>query len=120
MDFKHPQSGHQISFCSLEDLVGSDNSVRLIDAFVEQLEMDRLGFRLAELKKEDRPAFESKVFLRLYFYGYLNGLRTGRTLERECSRNTELQWLLGGLKPNYHSITDFRKVNGEMALIMTV
>ena len=73
--------------------------------------MTRLGFVAKELKSMGRPAFDSRVLLKLYFYGYLNGLRTGRTLERECTRNTELQWLLGGLKPNYHTITDFRANN---------
>jgi transposase len=66
-----------------------------------------------------RPAFDSRVLLNLYFYGYLNGLRTGRTLERECTRNAELQWLLGGLKPNYHTITDFRSNNPKALRILS-
>lgn len=111
MDFIQPQNRSQVSFGSLEDHIVTDNPVRLIDAFVEQVDLKRLGFRLAILKKEGRPAFASELFLKLYFYGYMNGLRSGRILERECTRNTELQWLLGGLKPNYHSITDFRKDN---------
>ena len=111
MDFIQSQNRAQVSFGSLEDLVEADNAVRLIDAFTEQLELPRLGFKVKVLKSEGRPAYESVLFLRLYFYGYLNGLRSGRTLERECTRNTELQWLLGGLKPNYHTITDFRAQN---------
>lgn len=95
----------------MDSSVEQDNPVRLIDVFVDQLDLVRLKFRVRELKKEGRPAFESVVFLKLYFYGYLNGLRSSRRLERECGRNTELQWLLGGLKPNYHSIADFRKHN---------
>jgi len=71
----------------------------------------KLKLLVRELKKEGRPAYESVVFLKLYFYGYLNGLRSSRRLERECCRNTELQWLLGGLRPNYHTIADFRKHN---------
>ena len=85
--------------------------MRLIDAFADQLDLKRLGFVVKELKKEGRPAYDSRVFLKLYFYGYLNALRSSRRLESECSRNTELQWLLGGLTPNYHSIADFRKDN---------
>jgi transposase len=111
MDFIQSQNRSQVSFGSLEDLVEADNPVRLLDAFTEHLELSRLGFKVKELKSEGRPAFESVVLLRLYFYGYLNGLRSGRTLERECTRNTVLQWLLGGLKPNYHTITDFRAKN---------
>jgi transposase len=111
MDFIQPQHRLQVTFGSLEDAVEADNPVRLVDAFTEQLDLTRLGFVVKELKSMGRPAFDSRVLLKLYFYGYLNGLRTGRTLERECTRNTELQWLLGGLKPNYHTITDFRANN---------
>ena len=101
----------QMTFGSLEGLVDADNEVRLIDAFTDQLDLKRLGFVVKELKKEGRPAYDSRVFLKLYFYGYLNALRSSRRLESECTRNTELQWLLGGLTPNYHSIADFRKEN---------
>ena len=100
-----------MTFGSLEGLVDADNEVRLIDAFTDQLDLIRLGFVVKELKKEGRPAYDSRVFLKLYFYGYLNALRSSRRLESECTRNTELQWLLGGLTPNYHSIADFRKDN---------
>src|SRR5690606_1447206 len=70
-----------------------------------------LGFEVQTLKNEGRPSFDTKVFLKLYLYGYLNGLRSSRKLERECVRNIEMQWLLSGLVPNYHSISDFRKDN---------
>ena len=63
------------------------------------------------VNKEGRPSYNSKVFLKLYLYGYLNGIRSSRRLERECMRNTELHWLLCKLVPNYHSIADFRKEN---------
>ena len=96
---------------SLESSVEPDNAVRLIDVFVDQLDLVKLKFQLRELKREGRPAFESVAFLKLYSYGYLNGLRSSRRLERECCRNIELQWLLGGLRPKYHSIADFRKHN---------
>lgn len=111
MDYIQPQSRTQVSFGSLEDTVEADNPVRLVDAFVQQLDLARLGFSVAVLHTEGRPAFESKLFLKLYFYGYLNGLRSSRRLEQECTRNTELQWLMSGLRPNYHSIADFRKNN---------
>lgn len=96
---------------SLETSIGKDNPVRFVDAFVEQLEMARLGFSMVESKIEGRPAFRPQTFLKLYLYGYLNGLRSSRRLEKETIRNVEVQWLLGGLAPNYHSIADFRKDN---------
>jgi len=85
--------------------------VRFIDAFVDQLELPKLGFIISEVKTEGRPAFNPKVFLKLYLYGYLNGLRSSRKLEKEAVRNVEVHWLLGQLAPNYHSIADFRKIN---------
>jgi transposase len=90
MNFIEPLNRSQLTFSSLEDVVSSDNPVRLIDAFAEQLDLKRLGFEVKELNKEGRPAIESKVFLKLYFYGYLNGLRSSRRLEKECTRNMEL------------------------------
>lgn len=101
----------QISFGSLEDRISVDNPVRLIDVFSDKLDLVIIGFTTKSLQKEDRPSFESSIFVRLYLYGYLNGIRSSRKLENECKRNNELQWLLQGLHPNYHSISDFRKDN---------
>lgn len=102
---------NQMVFTSLEDPISKDNPVRFIDAFVENIDLKTLGFELRTLKKEGRPSFDTKIFLKIYLYGYLNGLRSSRKLEKECLRNIELQWLLCGLLPNYHSISDFRKDN---------
>jgi len=102
---------YQLEFSSLEDSIEQDNVVRFVDAFVDKLELNKLGFILNTIKKEGRPSFQSALFLKLYIYGYLNGIRSSRKLEKECIRNIELQWLLSGLAPNYHSIADFRKVN---------
>lgn len=101
----------QLQFSSLEDSIAFDNPVRFLDAFVDKLELDKLQFAPQSFKNEGRPAFEQKIFLKIYLYGYLNGIRSSRKLERECIRNIELQWLLSGQKPNYHSIADFRKTN---------
>ena len=68
---------------SMEECISKDNPVRFIDAFVAQLELARLGFLVSAVKIEGRPAFDPKVFLKLYFYGYLNGLRSSRKLEKE-------------------------------------
>ena len=102
---------NQMVFTILEDFISKDNSVRFIDAFVKNIDLKTLGFELQILKTEGRPAFNTQTFLKIYLYGYLNGLRSSRKLEKECVRNIELQWLLCGLVPNYHSISDFRKNN---------
>ena len=108
-----PKSRQQIEFSSLDDFIEEDNAVRFVDAFVDKLELEKLSFTLNILKKEGRPSYDSALFLKFYFYGYLNGIRSSRKLEKECVRNTELQWLMSGLTPNYHSIADFRKVNPQ-------
>lgn len=104
---------YQISFSSLDECIATDTAVRFIDAFVDKLDLSKLLFVAKSIKTEGRPAFEQSVFLKLYLYRYLNGLRSSRKLARECVRNVELQWLLSGQQPNYHSIADFRKQNPE-------
>jgi transposase len=115
MNFIATQDRFQVTFGSLEDKITDENPVRFIDAFVEHLDLPKLGFIVNTLKAEGRPCFDSKQYLKIYLYGYLNGLRSSRRLERECFRNIELQWLIGNQTPNYHSIADFRKLN-PMAL----
>lgn len=102
---------YQIRFSSFEEQISADNPVRFIDAFVDKLNLSKLEFAAETIKNEGRPAFEQTAFLKLYLYGYLNGVRSSRRLERECERNLELHWLLCGQQPNYHSIADFRKDN---------
>lgn len=104
-------SRHQLHFSSLEDTISPDNQVRFIDAFVESLELSKLGFVVRTLKGEGRPSYNSKMFLKIYLYGYLNGIRSSRKLAKECFRNIEMQWLTEDIRPNYHSISDFRKEN---------
>ncbi|WP_255577676.1 transposase [Flavobacterium sp. CHNK8] len=104
-------SRQQLRFTSLEDTISPDNQVRFIDAFVESINLSKLGFSVKTLKTEGRPSFNSKVFLKIYLYGYLNRVRSARDLEKECSRNMEMQWLLEAIIPNYHSISDFRRNN---------
>lgn len=90
----------QMQLHCLETLIDADNPVRFIDAFVEHLDMSKLQFKVQVQKVEGRPSFESKLFLKLYLYGYLNGLRSSRRLAKECIRNIELHWLLSSLTPN--------------------
>jgi transposase len=111
MQFIQGNNRHQTYFSTLEDQVGADNPVRLTDAFIDKLELLQLGFTGTVHKSEGRPPYAPGVLLKLYLYGYLNKIRSSRKLEKECSRNIELQWLLQGLQPNYHTIADFRKVH---------
>ena len=111
MQHKQGTARDQISFNSFEDRISRDNPVRFIDVFSGKLDLEKIGFSVKTLQKEGRPSFESSLFVRLYLYGYLNGLRSSRKLEKECERNIELHWLLHGMTPNYHSISDFRKDN---------
>ncbi len=96
MPLQSKTNRHQISFSSLDECIATDNAVRFIDAFVDKLDLSKLLFVAKSVKTEGRPSFEQSVFLELYLYGYLNGLRSSRKLERECARNVELQWLLRG------------------------
>jgi transposase len=104
---------YQSYFATLEEQLSADNPVRLIDAFIDKLDLQKMGFCKTVRKSEGRPPYAPQVLLKLYLYGYLNKIRSSRKLERECSRNTELQWLLQNLGPNYHTIADFRKLHGQ-------
>lgn len=111
MDYILSLNRDQTEIYSLEDQIEKENPVRFIEAFVDKLDLSQLCFLINGIKTEGRPAFNPKLFLKIYLYGYLNGLRSSRKLEKECKRNIELQWLTSKLVPNYHSISDFRKVN---------
>ena len=95
---------------SLEDSIESDNEVRIIDLFVNQLSLDDFGFKLAFVEN-GRPAYHPADLLKLYIYGYLNKVRSSRDLEKECKRNIEVMWLLNRLKPDHNTISNFRRDN---------
>lgn len=97
---------------SLDDYVAEDNPVRVIDVFVDDLDTSGLGFR-AQPNDTGRPAYDPRTLLKLYIYGYLNRVHSSRRLEREAQRNIELMWLTGRLAPDFETIADFRKDNGE-------
>ena len=111
MQFIQGNNRHQTFFSTLEEQLSADDPARLMDAFIEKLDLQQLGFTGTVHKSEGRPPYAPGVLLKLYLYGYLNKIRSSRKLEKECSRNIELQWLLQGLQPNYHSIADFRKLH---------
>jgi transposase len=97
----------------LDDYVGDDNPVRAIDVFVDELDLAGLGFEGVEPQATGRPAYHPATLLKIYVYGYLNRVQSSRRLERECQRNVELVWLTGRLMPDFKTIADFRKDNGE-------
>src|SRR3974390_3088601 len=97
----------------LDDYVAEDNPVRAVDVFVDGLDLDKLGFVGVQPLDTGRPGYHPRVMLKLYIYGYLNRIPSSRRLERECQRNIELIWLTGQLAPDFKTIADFRKGNGQ-------
>ena len=96
---------------SLEDYIAEDNAVRVVDAFVDKLDLKKLGFGRAEPSATGRPGYHPAVMLKIYVYGYLNRIQSSHRLERESHRNVELIWLTGRLMPDFKTIADFRKDN---------
>ena len=97
----------------LDDYIAEDNPVRVIDVFIDELDLRRLGFEGVVPAVTGRPAYHPAVLLKVYVYGYLNRVQSSRRLEREAQRNVELMWLTGRLTPDFKTIADFRKDNGE-------
>jgi len=97
---------------SLDDYIAEDSAVRVIDVFVDELDLGELGFK-SEPEAMGRPAYHPATLLKLYVYGYLHKVQTGRRLEQEANRNIELMWLTKRLAPDFKTILDFRKNNGE-------
>ena len=97
---------------SLEDYVGEDNPVRVIDAFIDELDLGALGFSGVLPEATGRPGYHPATLLKIYLYGYLNRIQSSRRLERETQRNIELMWLTGRLMPDFKTIADFRRDNG--------
>jgi transposase len=96
----------------IDDYVAEDSPVRVVDVFIDDLDISGLGFR-TEPNATGRPSYHPKMMLKLYVYGYLNRVQSSRRLEREAQRNVELMWLTGRLAPDFKTIADFRKDNGE-------
>ena len=96
----------------LDDFIDENNPVRVIDIFVDALNLSELGFDGVEPAATGRPSYHPSILLKLYIYGYLNRVQSSRRLEREAGRNVEVMWLLGRLVPDHKTIADFRKDNG--------
>jgi transposase len=97
---------------AIDDYVGEDNPVRVVDAFIDTLDLAALGFDGVVPEETGRPSYHPATMLKIYVYGYLNQVQSSRGLERECRRNLELIWLSGRLAPDFKTIADFRRSNG--------
>jgi transposase len=97
---------------SLEDYVREENPVRVIEVFIDELNLAALGFAGMTPAATGRPAYHPSTLLKIYLYGYLNRIQSSRRLEREAQRNIEVMWLVGRLAPDFKTIADFRKDNG--------
>jgi transposase len=98
---------------SLDDYVTEDNPVRVVEAFIDELDLGTLGFEGVQPAATGRPAYHPSTMLKIYLYGYLNRLQSSRRLEREAQRNIELMWLTGRLAPDFKTIANFRRDNGS-------
>ena len=106
------EARHAVSVC-LGELIPDDHVCRVIDAFVDRLDMADWGFERAEAADTGRPGYDPRDLLKLYLYGYLQQIRSSRRLESECRRNIELMWLLGRLAPDHKAIAEFRRLHRD-------
>lgn len=115
MQHKTGTNRNQIQLMSLEGWISEDNPVRVIDVFVESLDLKQIGFKHTQIKSEGCPPYNPSVLLKLYLYGYNGGarIRSSRKLEMECQRNIELMWLTEEMKPSHTTIAMFRKQHGK-------
>lgn len=111
--FVEGEDRHQSTLlpASLDDYIAEDNPVRVVDAFIEELDLCALGFERLQPAATGRPAYHPATLLKIYLYGYLNRIQSSRRLEREAARNVELMWLTGRLVPDFKTIADFRRMN---------
>jgi len=98
---------------ALDDYVADDNPVRVVAAFIDELDLTSLGFAGMVPASTGRPAYHPSTLLKIYLYGYLNRVQSSRRLEREAQRNVELMWLTGRLAPDFKTIANFRRDNGD-------
>lgn len=104
---------NQIKMISLDQVVEKESLVRVIDAFVDMLELERFGFNYFKLNKEGHPPFHPATMMKIYLYGYQNSIRTSRKLEKACKINIEMMWLINEQQPHYKTIANFRKDNSK-------
>jgi len=96
---------------SFDDMIPESAEVRALEVIIDKMDIRSLGFTNCVTKPTGRMPYDPVDMFKLYAYSYFNGIRSSRKIERECSRNIELMWLIGGLKPDFKTIADFRKDN---------
>ncbi|NLX93433.1 MAG: IS1182 family transposase [Clostridiales bacterium] len=101
----------QIQLMSYENFIGEDNMVRVIDRFVDVCDLEKLGFQKMQPAQTGRPSYPPEAMAKLYVYGYENGIRSSRKIEKETLRNVEVMWLINNLQPDYKTIAEFRREN---------
>lgn len=111
MGYVESKDRQQFMYLSLEDLLPEESIVRVIDRFIDILNFEELGFTNTEPSKIGRPSYPPKELAKLHLYGYENGIRSSRKLERETYRNVEVMWLMNEMKPDHKTIANFRKNN---------
>ena len=105
------QNREQIKMISLEQMVEKKSMVRIIDSFVDMLELEQFGFSYFKLNKDGRPPFHPGIMMKIYLYAYQNGIRSCRKMEKACFNNIEMMWLIHEQRPHYKTIANFRKDN---------
>lgn len=110
MKFITGKDRDQLEIFSLNQVISEENEVRLIDLFLQAVDLADFGFKM-EFIENGRPAYHPADLLRLFIYGYLNRIRSSRQLEKECKRNLEVMWLMKGMMPDHNTISNFRKDN---------
>lgn len=113
MPYKQPKDRDQMMFCSMGSFVEEDSVARVIDVFVDSLDMKDLGFRYPEAPYEGNPPYDPRCLLKLYLYGGQKKIRSSRMLAETARLNVEARWLLGGLEPDFRTVSDFRKNNAK-------
>ncbi len=113
MQHKQGENGNQVFMFCLESSIPSNSFVRVVDAFVDAIDLQSFGFAHVQCPDEERPPYHPSVLMKLYLCGYRYGIRTSRKLEREAQTNLEAMWLLSGLCPKYKTIADFRKIHSK-------
>lgn len=102
---------NQMMFCSWDALVDAESIARIIDAFVDSLDLEEVGIKERKDREEGRPSYDPRGMLKLYIYGSRKGIRSSRKLAENCRINLEVKWMVGGVEPDFRTISDFRKDN---------
>lgn len=110
MNYIKGESRSQVKIECLDDFVGKDREVRIIDKVIDSLDIESLGFIMGKNEAAGRPMYNPKSLLKLYVYGYFNGIRSSRNLAKQTIINKEVIWLLEGVKPKYRVLADFSKL----------